>query len=336
MRRLLPAILIFLAIGPVPGTTQRLWQDVRTESVAARPLDFPAQKAGMMRFVRGWHLVSPHGRFGGFSAVAKIGPDRFQLVGDNGWWTRLTLGADGRVSGVRIGLLPMPGGQRNRKALSDVEALHVDPASGRSWMALEGVNEVRRYDAALARIQSRARLPAPRWSANSGPEAMARLDDGRWLIFSENADDDPRGTEALILAGDPAVPGTRAVRFFYDSQGKGLVSDAAVLPDGRLLLIHRRLGLRPVFTTVIAVADPADIGPDAVLTSRTIGRVPAALADNFEGAAIASDGDRIFLWLVSDDNFNRWQRSLLLQFELVGLPPPESAYKGPGSKKAAR
>ncbi len=32
------------------------------------------------------------------------------------------------------------------------------------------------------------------------------------------------------------------------------------------------------------------------------------------------DGKTI-LWLVSDDNFNRWQRSLLLKFELVDLPP---------------
>jgi hypothetical protein len=36
---------------------------------------------------------------------------------------------------------------------------------------------------------------------------------------------------------------------------------------------------------------------------------------------------RTFVWLVADNNFNAWQRSLLVEFELVDLP---------GSKKAAR
>lgn len=329
MRRLFLAALIFLAIGPVPGGEQRRWRDVRVESASAHPLRHPADRAGEMRFVRGWRLVSPHGRFGGFSSVARIGPGRFQLVGDNGWWTRLTLEPGGRLSGVRIRPLPTPDGLQDRKKLSDVEAMQVDPATGRSWMALEELNEIRRFDAALSRIESRARMPAPPWPANSGPEAMVRLKDGRWLVFSENADKDPRGREALMFDGDPSVPGVRARRFFYDSRGAGLVSDAALLPDGRLLLVHRRLGIDPIFTTIVALADPADIVPGETLTARTIGRVPAALSDNFEGAAISSEGGRTFLWLVSDDNFNRWQRSLLLQFELQDLPSADS-------KKAAR
>lgn len=328
MRRLILALLIFLAIGPVPGTEQRRWREIRTDSAAAHALDYPAERAGAMRFVRGWRLVSPHSRFGGFSAVAKTGRDRFLLVGDNGWWTRLTLGSDGRLSDVRIRLLPTPGGGQNRKTLSDVEAMQIDPATGKIWMALEGVNEIRRFDSTLTRIESRARLPRPRWPANRGPEAMVRLDDGRWLVFSEDARA-PHGRQALIFDGDPAVPGTRAQRFSYDSRGAGLVSDAALLPDGGVLLLHRRLGIDPIFTSIVALADPADITPGGTLTARPIGRVPAALSDNFEGAAVSTEGGRTFLWLVSDNNFNRWQRSLLLQFELVGLPPPRS-------KKAAR
>lgn len=316
MRRLIFAVLIFLAIGPIAGGEQRRWRDVRIDSAAAHPLDVPAGRTGPMRFVRGWHLVSPHSRFGGFSAVAQVGPDRFQLVGDNGWWTRLTLGPDGEPSDVRIRLLPTPGGGQNIKTLSDVEAMQVDPATGQSWMALEGVNEVRRFDAALTRIESRARLPAPRWPGNRGPEAMVRLKDGRWLVFSEDAGRGSRGREALLYHGDPSVPGTRVDRFFYDSRGAGLVSDAAVLPDGRLLLLHRRLGIAPLFTSIVALADPADIAPGHTLTAEAIGRVPTALSDNFEGAAVTVEGGRTFLWLVSDNNFNRWQRSLLLQFEL--------------------
>jgi hypothetical protein len=161
---------------------------------------------------------------------------------------------------------------------------------------------------------------------------MVRLKDGRTILFCEAPADDPRGSEALVFAGDPAAPGPPPLRFFYDDEGKGSVSDAAALPDGRILLVHRRLGFDPVFTTILGLVDPADIRADGVVRSRTIGRVPKPLADNFEGAAISTAGGRTWLWLVSDDNFNNWQRSLLLQFELVDLPPRRT----PDSKKAAR
>lgn len=332
MRRLLPAALIFLALGPVPGTVMRFPAEDRTEQAEARPLAFAPEAGGPMRFVRGWHLVSSHSRFGGFSALARTGPDRFQLIGDNGYWTRLTLDSRGAVSSVRIQPLPTRDGRPARKSMADTEAMFVDPESGKTWVALENVNQIWRLDADLSQIESRRKLPEPHWPSNSGPEAMARLADGRTVVFSEDADDDPRGREALIYTGDPAATGPSPIRFFYDSRGKGLVSDAAALPDGRILLVHRRLGFDPVFTTIIAIVDPADIKKDAVVRSQTIGRVPRPLAENYEGAAISVEGGRTWLWLVADDNFNVWQRSLLLQFELVDLPPRRT----PDSKKAAR
>lgn len=332
MRRLLPAALIFLAIGPLPGTAMRFPEVDLTESAAARKLLFAPTQTGPMRFERGWHLVSPHSRFGGFSAIARTGPGRFQLVGDNGYWTRLTLDSRGLVSDVRIRTLPTPDGRPARKSKADAEAMFVDPETGKSWIALENINQIWRLDAALTKIEARRKLPEPGWPKNSGPEAMARLTDGRTVVFSEDADDDPRGREALIYTGDPTAPGPPPIRFFYDSRGKGLVSDAAPLPDGRILLVHRRLGFDPVFTTIIAIVDPADIRKDAVVRSRTIGRVPTPLAENYEGAAVSVENGRSWLWLIADDNFNVWQRSLLLQFELVDLPPVRT----PDSKKAAR
>ena len=332
MRRLLLAALIFLVLGPVPGTVMRFPDVDVTEAAAARPLVFAPQQTGTMRFARGWRLVSPHSRFGGFSAIARMAPDRFQLVGDNGYWTRLTLDSRGAVPKVDIRPLPTPDGRPARKSMADTEAMIFDPESGKTWVALEHINQIWRLDADLSKIESRRKLPEPRWPKNRGPEAMARLADGRTVVFSEDADNDPRGREALIYIGDPAAPGPAPIRFFYDSRGKGLVSDAAPLPDGQILLVHRRLGFFPVFTTIIAIVDPADIGKDAVVRSRTIGRVPTPLAENYEGAAVSVEGGRTWLWLVADDNFNMWQRSLLLQFELVDLPPARAA----DSKKAAR
>ncbi len=332
MRRLFFAALIFLAVGPVPGAVMRFPKDDITQAASARPLVFPPATTGTMRFVRGWHLVSPHSRFGGFSALARTAPGQFLLVGDNGYSTRLSLDSRGAVSSARIRALPTINGRPALKSMADTEAMFVDAKNGKIWIALEMVDQIWRLDADLSQIESRHKLPEPRWPKNRGPEAMARLADGRTVIFSENADDDPRGREALIYTGDPAAPGPAPIRFFYDSAGRGLVSDAAALPDGRVLLVHRRLGFGPAFTTTIAIVDPADIEKDAVVRSRTIGRVPRPLAENYEGAAISVEEGRTWLWLVADDNFNVWQRSLLLQFELVDLPLKTA----PGSKQAAR
>ena len=328
MRRLLPAALIFLTIGPMPGTHFRYPVDDESQSVTARVLRHPAATDGMLRFVEGWRLSSRNSSFGGFSALAWQSGDRFLLIGDNGHWTRFRLGDGGRVDDVAIGATPLPPNNPGRKAFVDTEAVAVDPATGKIWVALEGINQIWRLNPSFTRIESRNRsAQLARWPTNRGAEAMARLADGRTLVFSEGADDDDRGTEALLFTGDPAKPGQRGLRFFYDAEGKGQVSDAAPLPDGRVLLVHRKLGLSPLFTTILAIVDPAEIRKGGVVRSVAIGQVPEPLRDNFEGAAVMVEDGQTFLWLVSDDNFNKWQRSLLLKFELVDLPD---------SKKAAR
>lgn len=333
MRRIVLATLIFLAIGPVPMQTVRYTQDNFVQQAFARPLDARQDPAGALHFVRGWQLTSPHSRFGGFSAVARGGSDGFLLVGDNGYATRLRLDRSGRLALVRIAPLPVPDGWPDRKSMVDAESLSVDPDTGALWVGLERTNQLWRFDEAMTRLEARLAPAAMRdWPKGRGPEAMVRLADGRVVIFAEGGRRDPRSNRAVMFVGAPGKVTRPPVQFYYDSEGKGAISDAALLPDGRILLVHRKVGWNPVFTSTIAIADPADIRTGAVLRSQTIGAVPRALADNFEGAAVEVADGRTYLWLVSDNNFQRWQRSLLVQFELIDLPPKRPA----DSKKAAR
>lgn len=332
MRRILLALTIWLIAGPAPWRAFRFPQDNFTQAMTVHPLDMAdvgaSNEAGELPVVRGWELTSPHSRFGGFSALAFEGQGRLLLVSDNGHVVRFSLNSEGKVAEVQIAPLPSPDGQGHRKSQADAEAVTVDSQSGKIWVALEGRNEIWRLNPALSRIEARTKLKSSRWPGNRGPEAMARLGDGRTIVISEGADKDPRGVEALLYDGDPAEKSSKAIRFFYDARGKGAVSDAAALPEGRVLLIHRRLGFFPIFTTYVAILDPAHIAADAVVRSRGIGRVPRALAENYEGAAVTMEQGRPSLWLVSDNNFQSWQRSLLVQFRL-DIPPAQH------SKKAA-
>src|SRR3546814_6222268 len=92
MRRLLPAVLVFLALGPLPGAAMRFQVPDFSQRASAHRLAVAPQTADAMRFVRGWRLTSPNSRFGGFSGLAMSAPGRFELVSDSGWSARFTLG----------------------------------------------------------------------------------------------------------------------------------------------------------------------------------------------------------------------------------------------------
>jgi hypothetical protein len=58
------------------------------------------------------------------------------------------------------------------------------------------------------------------------------------------------------------------------------------------------------------------------------------LVDNMEGIAITNEGGRMIVWMVSDNNFNIWQRTLLMKFELH-LPSQHQPKEKPGATDAA-
>jgi hypothetical protein len=66
-----------------------------------------------------------------------------------------------------------------------------------------------------------------------------------------------------------------------------------------------------------------NIRPDATLIGEELARlVPPVTVDNMEGiAARKGDNGEFLIYLVSDDNFSKLQRTIVTMFEL--LPPPE-------------
>jgi len=157
-----------------------------------------------------------------------------------------------------------------------------------------------------------------RWNSNSGPEGMVRLPDGRFLVFSEGPSDSRPLSDAILFGGDPADSTSPAALLHYRRVPGYRVSDAAALPDGRLLILNRRFEWLEGFSLVLTIADGRSLRAGATIEGREIAQLqPPLTIDNMEGVSATIENGRTIVWLVSDDNFTPLQRTLLLKFALA-------------------
>lgn len=296
-----------------PGTVEPIVtaQAYRSDQSA---LDGPVQVRDLYR------LTSPQPDFGGFSALAWRG-GRLVLFSDYGLALELPeLPADGgRIAAPsrRIGTDTI------RKSGRDIEAAASE--GGSIWLALENTNAIVRLDGRLA--QRGAALPQALadWPANGGPEALARLADGRFLVLREGrvvvGDTDPLA--GVLFAGDPTAGATSRNVAITGADGYHPV-DAASAPDGRILVLLRRLGFGwPFdFRSRLAWLDPADLDDGSASLSSPIDLSVYLPDDNYEGLAVRAAGERWDVWVVSDDNNSHFQANWLARLSLdpAGLP----------------
>lgn len=264
--------------------------------------------------------------FGGLSGLHLDEALRLTAVGDLGHFlsARLVLREDGAplgLAGLRTGRLrdgsgaPLPRGYA-----ADAEALARLP-DGTWLVGFERWHRIRAYRQGLDGPGAYVAAPpglerAPR---NAGLEALAVLADGRWLAVAEGLTPPGSPGSRRMWIG---VPG-RWTPLAYRPGAPDLdPSDAAPLPDGGALVLERSFSVfggfrgRLVRIPAAALAAPR---PGTVLEGETLLRLePPWPADNWEGVAAARVGGRTLVALVSDDNENLLQRTLLLLFELNG------------------
>lgn len=336
-RRRALALLLTLAVAVVTwARAPRAPVDLSQRAgFRALPREAGCCAAGPFRLTGAWQVTSPNQRFGGYSALLLPVPGRMLALSDAGYMLDMPLPGSPpgpvRIAGVP-GIGPGIGG--GLKQSRDVEAAVRDPGDGTVWIALEGRNAVLRLDAALA-VRGQWRVAAMRrWPANTGAEAMVRLADGRFIVLCEcdagwsAADRHP----ALLFAGDPAA-GLAPVRFAVRGLPGYRPTDMAELPDGRLLVLMRRLvwPFPARFAVKLALVDPAGIAPGRIVQASELADLAgAAPLDNYEGLALAPGADgTLVAWIISDDNAAALQRTLLLrlEFRLAELPPKDGPSK---------
>lgn len=322
MRRL--AALVLLA-ALAPGTWLRTPLDPRNYRLALQivPLPLPPRAIAQVdlspfELEQVWQLKSPHFYFGGYSALVPLGQGRMLAVSDLGFFLRFSV--PGSTPGPQS-LQRIFGDPLKFKTDHDTESAIRDPGSGNIWVASEGANGIYRFDADL-KLQAAAYPPAMHnWDVNLGAEVMVRLADGRFVILQEDfaGSNEDRLHPALIFPGDPAKA-SNPTGFTFSGPEHFSPVDMAQMPDGRVLVLMRRL-VWPMpfrFAGRIALADPAEIRAGTVWHAREVAKLSSQLpVDNFEGIAVEPRGDgKLTVWLISDDNQAVSQRTLLWKMAL--------------------
>lgn len=314
-------LLIVVVLGLGPGLFWRTPTGLRSDgaAISVTPIAERSGVAGELRLTGAWELRSGHGWFGGFSALVADGEGGLIAGSDRGWLLAIDLsGSTPRAVPDSFRYVGRRLGPRNE--LVDLESLARDPADGTLWAAFEGFNQIERFAPDGTRTFSRPPEMA-RWSHNSGAETMERLADGRFVVIAEGPQ---RGGKplhrALLFPRDPVEPQTPTA-FDFASWPDYDPVDAAQLPDGRVLILLRRVeyALPARFDTAIAIADPSAIRPGKPWRGRIIQRLSGGVfADNFEGIAFvpdASNPSRGAVWVIADDNFSAFQKSVLVRFD---------------------
>jgi len=317
-----PLMILLALLCQWSGTSERpMLGDAPDLMATPVPLDQanPAHvKVGALTFMGGLRLTSNDPAFGGYSSMT-IDHGLFTLLSDGGTILRFRL--DGRLkpSAVGFGDLPKGPGTGWTRQDRDSESMTLDPATKRVWVGYEYVNQIWRYSPGLTEPATMvAPQPMADWSKNGGAESMVRLHDGRFLVIAETSRRLPsQARSALLFARDPTEKPLLGFEFGYLPPAGYDPSDATELPDGRVLILNRKLALPFAWSAVLTVIDPRGVRPDMTIRGREVARLASPLTvDNFEGLAITRENGATMVWMVSDDNLLFLQQTLLMKFRL--------------------
>ena len=148
---------------------------------------------------------------------------------------------------------------------------------------------------------------------NSGLEAVTALPDGRLLVLEEGLEENAGHSRAWLGGANGWAS------LSYRGKAPYRPTDAATLPNGDVVVLERRASILGGFGARIVRIPAADIQPGAELSGTELAVFEQPVTtDNYEGiSAVRQPDGKVMLYVVSDDNFWGFQRTLLLMFEIL-------------------
>jgi hypothetical protein len=332
-------LLFALLVGSIGG--HRITYRSNSQNIALKPLTLdPAhpgpRRLGPLTFLKAWELGSGNNDFGGISALTALKDGRFIGLSDAGTVIGFGLKGDDSTDRPFIAPLPTPINGKTKYLDRDTEGISYDAETGRFWISYEGRHAIRRFTPLLARTDAKATPAAMRkWGSNKGGETIVRMTDGRFIVLSEKFEM-PAGPMqssymGLMFSGDPVENGTQHFIFGYRPPSGYMPTDGTQLPGGRLLILNRSITFPNGFAAKLVMVNPDTIKMDEVITGKVIATIAAPLLiDNMEGITTTQENGRTIIWIISDNNFNAWQRTILMKFALTEDIKKPEAEPAPG------
>lgn len=278
----------------------------------------------------GLQLHSATDTFGGLSAIGFVGTDgRLVMVSDRGNFVsgRLIYDAAGApLSLIGVGISAIQnsrGADLPRAFARDAEALTVIERPDNKSVVRVGFENLTR----VADFHLENGVPAgpamevviPDWltatRTNESLEAVCLAPPaspvaGSTLLLTEGVIDNDGAHSGWLLGKNDKGP------LSYRSGSGTDPTDCAFLPNGDLLVLERGVALVNFAARLVRVPAAA-VRPGAQLDGEVLFEGTGGDLDNMEGLAVhRTPSGETRITLVSDDNFNDWERSLLLEFSL--------------------
>jgi len=330
------AFLLISIIVFAPPLYSALISRSRSITVKSVPLYFSLMNKAQIQFGNlewrgGIEMISSATDFGGLSGIATSADGKkFVAVSDKGNWVSGEIQYEkdrlAGVANIKISPLLDPRGRPfERKRAYDAES--VAPygtrcLKGKLLVAFERNQRIGRYNFGkrgfLAREKT-IKLPeeAKKAPHNKELESVGRFAKGTRLggaiIAISERFLDGKGNIIGWLIGGP-MPG----RFTVRRRDNFDISDLTITPDNELIILERYFSTLSGVEMRLRRINIADIKPGAVLDGDVLLRSDQRnTIDNMEGlASHRTASGEVRLTLISDNNFNVFQRTLLLQFAL--------------------
>ena len=331
--RIFRAAFVFLALAP--GASIAAEPGFRPIELTTKPIDRflqtrADQQFGQLEFRGGLELISTDRQFGSLSGL-DFSPDGSVLyaVSDKGrWFSARPVMEGGRLVGLDdAAMAPIrnnAGEPLSGKRWGDAEGLRIIDRNGapHALVSFEGANDLRAFSGTDFVASRSVDVPLPASTnevdRNAGFEGLAVAPassplQGGIVLLAEHSLDTSDNHRGWIIGGPRAGTFSLQRRDNYD------VTDAVFLPGGDLLVLERQLGFPLGVGMRIRRIAADDLRPGATVDGEVLLEADLRYQiDNMEGIAVGRgpDGETIIA-LVSDNNQNKLQRTLLLFFALA-------------------
>ena len=329
MGRLAAIVVLALLAGSLPARAAEV-------AVTATPVHSFGEvgldgRVDGLVFRGGIAMVAQDDTFGGLSGVTPTGANQHvTFVSDRGNFVSGQLAYDdnGRLFGlIGVSVEPIRNSQGEvlpRQYARDAESVDTIYRNGAPVAVRVGFEHLTRVaDFALSGGMpggAAREIAVPDWlgelRTNASLESLcvappASPIAGSTLLLTEDHDDGAGNRAGWLLGQRDAGPISYAA-------SRGLYpTDCAFLPSGDLLVLERGVSVLG-FSMALRLVPAGEVLPGAVMNGRAVLTASGSAIDNMEALMVhKAPGGETRIVLGSDNNFNDWQRSLLLEFALA-------------------